>query len=85
MLFEDGYVAPDHLSWPDEILVLRVPLYGYVAREGSITRANDHSLQDVLDILSGVMHTVEVSRGWDESIQPLALWLLALCCRLLRC
>ena len=81
MLFEDGYAAPDHLSWPDQILVLRAPLYGYVAREGSITRTAHRSFQDALDILSGTIYTVEVSQGWDESLRPLTPWLPALCCR----
>ncbi len=78
MLFEDRYAAPDHLSWPDETLVLQAPLYGYVAREGSITRTDHYSLQGVLDSLSGAAHMAEVSQRWDKSARQLIPWMLAL-------
>lgn len=77
MLYEDAYMTPVHYAWADELVELRVPLYGHVERDGSITRRVNYRTQDVMDIRSVIAHLETLSSSWDKDVRALVPWRLA--------
>ena len=78
MVFEDGYITPDHIAWTDELFVLRCSLYGYVAREGSITRRDSRTLKDMEDIRAIAVHVEQVSASWNPNVRAVVPWYQAI-------
>ena len=77
LLFEDAYVTPEHIAHVDRVVVLHAPLYGYVVRDGSITRRPRFTKKAVEDIRASAVHIRELAPYWDDRTQSLAKWRIA--------